>query len=161
MTRSSIALVDVLYWPIVQVSISAILVRVPARVFAQDNWITRSRNVERSLRMYRALGIRTWKKRLPDAAALVGGTRKHVNPYSPSDAARFVTELRRAEVAHWVQLACAIPCWFWNPVWASVVMTAYAVAVNAPCIATQRNNRNLIQRRATMRSNRPLTSNSK
>ncbi len=105
-----VALVDVVYWPIVQLSVSAVLVRIPTSKFSSDGWITHARKWERSLSLYRLFGVPSWKKRLPDAAFLVGGTRKTVNPYSRSDVSRFLSELRRAEIAHWVQLASAIPC---------------------------------------------------
>ncbi|SDF75472.1 hypothetical protein [Terriglobus roseus] len=142
-----VALVDVVYWPIVQLSVSAVLVRIPTSKFSSDGWITRARKWERSLSLYRLFGVPSWKKRLPDAAFLVGGTRKTVNPYSRSDVSRFLSELRRAEVAHWMQVAFAIPCWFWNPTWAALLMTLYAICTNAPCIAAQRYNRNLVQSR--------------
>lgn len=147
MNMLSAALLDVVYWPIVQLSVSVVLIRVPSRVFASDNWMTRPRQFEQSLRLYRACGVHRWKKRLPDAARFVGGDSKRVNPYSLVDASRFMSDIRRAELAHWAQLACVIPCWLWNPAWASVVMTLYALSSNVPCILAQRYNRMLLQRR--------------
>lgn len=141
------ALIDVFYWPIVQLSVSAVLVRVPIRLFSSDGRITRIRGWEQSRYIYRLLGVARWKKKLPDAAFLVGGSKKRVNPYSRSDVSRFLSELRRAEIAHWVQLVFAVPCFFWNPSWASVVMTLYALCANIPCIAAQRYNRILLQSR--------------
>jgi len=143
-----VALVDVVYWPVVQLSVSAILVRVPTRRFSSDSWITRARKWERSLVLYRTLGVPLWKKRLPDAGFLVGGARKQVNPYSHSDVLRFLSELRRAEVAHWLQLTFAIFCWFWNPIWSAIAMTLYAISTNTPCIAVQRYNRILVLSRS-------------
>lgn len=144
MTHISMALVDILYWPVVQLSVSAVFIRVPSRFFSWESERNRLQEVRRSLRLYRRLRVPYWKKKLPDAAFLVGGTRKRVNPYCHADVSRFLTDLRRAEVAHWTQLAFAVPCWFWNPIWASVVMTAYAICTNVPCIAAQRYNRILV-----------------
>lgn len=148
MSSLYIALVDVLYWPIVQLSVSAVLVRIPTSKFTSDGWFTRMRTWENSLFVYRKLAVPRWKRRLPDAAFLVGGTRKQVNPYSRSDVGRFLAELRRAEIAHWIQLAFVIPCWLWNPLWASMLMTLYAVCTNVPCIAAQRYNRILVRSRS-------------
>jgi len=147
MTNASVALIDTVYWPIVQLSVSALFVRMPARLFSADNWVTRSRTFERSLTVYRALGVSRWKKWLPDAASLVGGTAKRVNPYHSADTSRFLVEVRRAELAHWVQLAFAPPCWLWNPHWAFIIMLLYAIGANVPCIVAQRYNRILLQRR--------------
>lgn len=147
MSSFYVALIDVVYWPIVQLSVSAILVRLPMRMFLSDNAITHPRTWEHSLSLYRLLGVARWKKKLPDGAFLVGGHKKRVNPYCRSDVLWFLTELRRAEVAHWIQLVFAIPCWLWNPIWASLVMTLYAIAANLPCIAAQRYNRILVSSR--------------
>lgn len=147
MTNAQVAWIDAVYWPIVQLSVSAVMVRIPMRMFSSENWSTRTWKWEQSLSAYKALGIVRWKKKLPDAASLVGGHTKRVNPNSQSDRSRFVSELRQAEIAHWVQLVFAIPCWFWNPLWASAVMTLYAVGANVPCIITQRYNRILVLKR--------------
>lgn len=142
-----VAFIDVVYWPIVQLTVSAILVRSPTRMFSSDNLITRTRRWERSLSIYRSLGVSRWKKRLPDGALWVGGSKKRVNPYSRSDALRFQSELRSAEIAHWIQLGFAPLCWFWNPLWAALTMSLYAICSNAPCIIAQRYNRALIESR--------------
>lgn len=150
MTRTLVALVDIIYCPVVQLSVSAVLVRIPDRFFSTDTWITRPRNFERSRRLYRALAVHRWKKVLPDAASLVGGTIKHVKPYCQTDVLRFVTDTRRAETAHWLQFALILPSWIWNPLWASILMTGYAIGANIPFIVAQRYNRLLV--RARLRS---------
>lgn len=144
MTRTLVALIDIIYCPVVQLSVSAVMVRIPDRFFSTDTWITRPRNFERSRRLYRALAVHHWKKALPDAASLVGGTIKYVKPYCRTDILRFVTDTRRAETAHWLQFALILSSWIWNPVWASILMTGYAIGANIPFIAAQRYNRLLV-----------------
>lgn len=139
-----VALVDIIYCPVVQLSVSAVLVRMPDHFFSTDTWITRPRNFERSRRLYRALAVHRWKKALPDAASLVGGTNKHAKPYSRTDVSRFIADTRRAETAHWLQFVLILPSWLWNPLWASILMTGYAIGANIPCIAAQRYNRLLV-----------------
>lgn len=145
MTRTLVALVDIIYCPGVQLSVSAVLVRIPDRFFSTDTWITRQRGFERSRRLYRALAVRRWKKALPDAASWVGGTLKQVKPYSRTDVSRFITDTRRAETAHWLQFALILLSWVWNPIWASILMTGYAIGANIPFIVAQRYNRLLLR----------------
>lgn len=146
MTKLAIAVIDIAYWPVIQVSVSALIVRMPQSSFLSENSVTRPRSFEISLRLYRNLHVPRWKKRLPDWGSLVGGQSKRVDVYKPADRSRFLAETRRAEIAHWIQLMCAAFCWIWNPVWAAVLMTAYAVLTNAPCILAQRYNRILLLR---------------
>ena len=60
--------------------------------------------------------------------------------------AQFLLETRRAELAHWCMLCCLPLFFLWNPPWACLVMTAYALAANLPCILAQRYNRIAIDR---------------
>lgn len=146
MTKTTLAVVDVLYWPTVQLALSAIIVRAPARLFARDNRLTEPRAHE--LTVYRRLLVSRWKKHLPDAAPWVGGQSKSVDPFDATSLTPFLAQIRRAEIAHWLQLACAAPCWLWNPPWAALVMTSYAILSNLPCILAQRYNRAILQRRS-------------
>jgi glycosyl-4,4'-diaponeurosporenoate acyltransferase len=42
---------------------------------------------------------------------------------------------------------CCLPLFFlWNPPWACLVMTTYALAANLPCILAQRYNRIAVNR---------------
>lgn len=144
MTNVEIAIVDVAYWPVIQISVSALMVRVPQRCFSSGNSVRRPHSFEGSLKLYRKLQVHRWKKRLPDWGSLVGGEPKRLNAYEPADRSRFRAETRRAEIAHWMQLICAAFCWIWNPFWAAVLMTVYAILTNAPCIVAQRYNRILL-----------------
>jgi len=99
------------------------------------------------MRFYRILFVPQWKKLLPDGAPWIGGPAKRVAAFNPTDRNLYLSETRRAETAHWLQLVCAIFCWHWNPLWAAIVMTAYATLSNLPCILAQRYNRALLERR--------------
>ncbi len=59
---------------------------------------------------------------------------------------QFLRETRRAEVAHWLMLLCVPLFFLWNPPWARLVMVAYALAANLPCILAQRYNRIVLYR---------------
>ncbi len=141
-------------WPILQIAISAVSLRLPAELFVHDNWITATRKWEHEGRVYRDwLSIRAWKQLLPDGAPWLGGfSKKKLNARDSDYLAQFLVETRRAEVAHWCMLCCFPIFFLWNPPWACCVMCAYAVASNLPCIVAQRYNRIAIIRLVRHRS---------
>jgi glycosyl-4,4'-diaponeurosporenoate acyltransferase len=143
---------NLLGWPLLHVGIGFVALRLPAHLFARDSWITKPREWERDGRFYRDwLAIRRWKGFLPDGAPWLGGFAKRVSSRDPSFLTRFVLETRRAELAHWCTLCCLPMFFLWNPLWACLVMTAYALAANLPCILAQRYNRIAMDRVVRMR----------
>ena len=129
-------------WPIIHLAVAYVALRLPAHLFESDGWVTAPRKWEREGRLYRdLLGIRTWKSLLPDGAPWLGGFAKKIYPFDASHVGQFILETRRAELAHWCMLLCFPLFFFWNPPWARLVMTVYALAVNLPCILAQRYNR--------------------
>ena len=139
---------NILGWPVIHLCIAFVVLRLPPHLFARDSWLTTQRRWERDGRIYRDwLAIRRWKSLLPDAAPWLGGfQKKRIHGRDSSYLARFQLETRRAELAHWCMLCC-LPIFFpWNPPWAFLVMGAYAVAANLPCILAQRYNRIVLDR---------------
>jgi len=139
---------NLLGWPTLHLVVAAIALRLPAHSFARDSWITAPRRWERGGCLYRNwLGIRRWKSLLPDGAPWFGGfAKKRLRSRDPLYLEQFLVETRRAELAHWCMLLCLPLFFLWNPPWACLVMTAYALAANLPCIAAQRYNRIVIDR---------------
>lgn len=139
---------NVLGWPLIQLSIGYVALRLPADLFMRDTWLTAPRQWERGGSWYReVVAVRAWKSSIPDGAAWLGGFAK-MKMYSrdPAYLARFLIETRRSELAHWCMF-CGLPIFFlWNPPWACCVMTAYALAANLPCILVQRYNRLVLGR---------------
>lgn len=90
-----------------------------------------------------AFRIKAWKDRLPDAArwfgsgfakgSLAGTQRAYLE--------RFARETWRGELCHWAALGCAPVFFLWNPWWGDLIIVAYALAANLPCILVQRYNR--------------------
>jgi glycosyl-4,4'-diaponeurosporenoate acyltransferase len=139
---------NVLAWAVVHAGTGYAAHRAPERWLQEDGWLLRVRRGER--RLHRVLGVRRWKDRLPDAGALFAGgiSKRHL----PATLETFVRETRRAELAHWWALA-AVPVFaLWNPPIGVVLMVAYGVAANCPCILIQRYNRartgRILERRA-------------
>jgi glycosyl-4,4'-diaponeurosporenoate acyltransferase len=145
---------NILGWPVIQISISYVSLRLPAERFVADNWITAPRGWERGGRVYKDwFRIRKWKQLLPDGAPWLGGfSKKKLDAREQEYLDQFLVETRRAEVAHWCMLFCFPVFFLWNPPWACCVMCAYAVAANLPCIVAQRYNRMAIARLAHNRS---------
>lgn len=141
-------------WPVLQLTISYAALRLPARWWAHDTWITAPRRWEKEGRLYRDwFAIRRWKASLPDGASWFGGfAKKKLRASHPAYLAQFLLETRRAEVAHWCMIACLPLFFLWNPCWARWVMAAYALAANLPCILVQRYNRIALGRVVRTRS---------
>ena len=119
--------------------------RLPAERLAGDGWLWRCRGWERDGRWYEHLGIRRWKRRVPEAGALfAGGVSKR--SVGRAGLTRFVIETRRAELGHWLAIACIPVFALWNPPAGVALMAVYELAANLPCIAIQRYNRPRAQR---------------
>lgn len=140
-----VLLLNVAGWPILQLGLAWAFTRMPAAWFRPDGaWAW-----ERSGRFYeRAFRIKSWKDRLPDAAAWFGGgfAKGRLASTDPGYLQRFARETRRGELCHWCALGCAPVFFLWNPLWADLVMVAYALSANLPCILAQRYNRARLQR---------------
>lgn len=139
---------NLLGWPVVQLGLAALFLRLPRSYFAADGPLYRARGWEQDGRFYaRWLRIRSWKRLLPDGAPWVGGmAKRRLESRDSAYLEAFLIETRRAESAHWCMVLCLPLFFLWNPPWARWVMTAYAVAANGPCIAAQRYNRIVLQR---------------
>ncbi len=119
--------------------------KLPLRRFREDNFLFRIRPWERGGRLYLHLGIKRWKELLPDGAGLYqdGFRKKRLDVHGIDERylQRFVLETCRAELVHWVIIAL-IPLFFiWNPLEVAVWMIPFGLAVNLPCLLTQRYNR--------------------
>jgi glycosyl-4,4'-diaponeurosporenoate acyltransferase len=137
-------LVDAAAWAVAGTAVGWSAHRARPPRFTADGPVTRLRRFEDGGRAYeRVLQIKRWKQRLPEAGALFrGGVSKRALPgAAPAALARFAVETRRAEATHWALLALSPLFTLWNPPALAVVMVAYAVVANAPCIAVQRYNR--------------------
>ena len=139
---------NILGWPIVQLSIARLSLRLPLESFAADSRLHEPLPWERNGRIYRErLGIRRWKGLLPDGASWFGGfSKKQLPSRDPEYLKTFLLETRRAEFAHWCMLFCFPVFFLWNPPWACGVMFMYAVLANLPFILVQRYNRIVLGR---------------
>lgn len=136
--------VDAVAWFAIQGAAGYAVHRMPQRRLDRDTWLTRARPWERGGAFYAdRLAIRRWKRFLPEAGALFPGgfDKRRLGPTRAEQLERHVIETRRAEIGHWLAVLPAPVFWWWNRRWLAVVMSAYALAINGPCIAAQRYNR--------------------
>ena len=89
------------------------------------------------------LGIRSWKRWIPDAGhALPGGIRKaSLARRDPAALQRLVAETRRAEWVHWLLWPLWLLTLLWLPAGGVVVNLLFATVFNLPCLLLQRYNR--------------------
>jgi len=94
-------------------------------------------------RFEEALGVRYWKRFLPDAGGWFskdGRKDDHIRN-SAEALRRFAAETRRAELVHWCSLAIVPTFFLWCPRWVAGVLAGIGLLVNAPCLLALRYNR--------------------
>jgi glycosyl-4,4'-diaponeurosporenoate acyltransferase len=137
-------LVNVLGWLVVHLGVAWAVTQLDARRFDPRAWLFRERGRERAGQLYQRLfRIEAWKRLLPDGAALFrrGFRKKRLGNRSPEYLARFRVETCRSELAHWIVVGFAPLFFLWNSPAVGLLMIAYALLANLPCILTQRYNR--------------------
>lgn len=105
---------------------------------------------------FRIMAVRKWKSVFPDAGAWFrnGISKKDIGLKRTSGRRRFLAELNRAELCHWLQL---IPSPFFILFGGGTIgwwMGAYGIAFNLPLILIQRYNR--MRLLGIMRSDEPV-----
>ena len=154
--------VDVAAWLALHVGVGYLVHRIPDRLLERDGWLFRERALERGGLLYvDALGIKKWKRHLPEGGDFFRGgfDKSRLATFDDAHLRAHQRETRRAELGHWLTMLPAPLFFLWNPWYAAVVVQGYAVAVNWPCIAAQRYNRirlqRLLARRAASRVQSP------
>ncbi len=96
----------------------------------------------------RWLGIRTWKRWIPDAGdALPGGIRKaSLARRDPRALERLIVETRRAELVHWAIWPAWLATALWLPPRGVLLNLVFATLFNLPCLLLQRYTRQRLQR---------------
>ncbi len=131
-------------WAVFQLSAALICYLLPDSKFDHDSCIYRIRGFEQKGSLYKKyFAVHKWKKYLPDGGIVFNGgySKKHLIGLSENDLNKYLIESRRGELTHWLAI---IPFWvfgFFAPPYIIPIMFVYAVAINMPCIITQRYNR--------------------
>jgi glycosyl-4,4'-diaponeurosporenoate acyltransferase len=142
---SVVMTLNVIGWPIIQLSLAWICTYLPLSWFTPPSSCT----WEKQGRVYEKIfAIKRWKDRLPDGASWFKGgfAKASLGRRDPQHLRDFRRETWRGELCHWTVLAL-IPLFFlWNPWWGDLVIALYALAANLPCILVQRYNRHRLNR---------------
>jgi glycosyl-4,4'-diaponeurosporenoate acyltransferase len=135
-----IVTLNVCGWLVLQLGLAWMFTQMPAAWFNPGP----PRTWERSGEIYeRCCAIKRWKDWLPDAASWFaeGFAKGTLIGMEPEYLARFIRETWRGELCHWLALCCVPLFVLWNPWWGDLIIVAYALAANFPCILVQRYNR--------------------
>jgi len=141
--------INIVVWLVIHLGVSMSTARMRPDSFNPQSWLYRRRTWERGGKTYKAyLKVKKWKRLLPDGAAVFRGgfTKKHLGSADAAYIQRFILETCRAEFTHWVILLFALIFFLWNDWWIGLIMIAYGLAANMPCIITQRYNRIRLKR---------------
>lgn len=144
---------SIAFWLLASLLVGNLANRVPPR-WLQDpsvalplarDWMSMSPPAARPIG---PVGIRTWKRWIPDAGnALPGGVRKATLVRRDRAALqRLVLETRRAELVHWLLLPAGLVTALWLPASGVLVNLLFALAFNLPCLLLQRFNRARLRR---------------
>jgi len=123
--------------------------RIPLQNFNPGNRFFRLKKWENNGKFYeKFFRIKSWKEKVPDGARLFKGgfPKKNLEQSDFGYLNTFMLETCRGELTHWLQI---LPVWvffLWNVWWAGLIMVAYALLANIPCILLQRYNRARLQR---------------
>jgi glycosyl-4,4'-diaponeurosporenoate acyltransferase len=146
---------NVTLWPVIQIALAWGFIRMPAAWFDAPD---RPFHFETRGFYERGFGVKHWKDLLPDGARWFGGgfAKNELAARDERYLQEFIRETRRGELCH----GCAflfVPIFFlWNPWWGNLVIVAYVILANLPCIIAQRYNR-IRLRRLLARVNRIST----
>jgi len=142
-----IAVINCLGIPAAHLGIAWASTRVPATAFNPDGLFFRTGWWERGGRLYERLFlVRRWKHLLPDAAPWFRGFAKgQLRSTDPAYLKTFATETCRGESSHWIQLLVIGSFILWTPFPAALVIIAWSLLSNLPCIINLRLTRIRIQ----------------
>ncbi len=136
-------------WLVIHLGVGMSTPRMRPNSFDPQSWLYRQRVWERDGKTYKSLlKIKKWKRLLPDGVAVFKGglRRKHLEQADAAYVQTHILETCRAEFTHWVILLFAFIFFVWNDWWIGLIMVAYGLAANMPCIIAQRYNRMRLQR---------------
>lgn len=139
-----LVVVNTLAWLLIHLGVAGLGTQLAPQRFNPAGWIFRERRWERGGRFYEAVfAVKGWKRRLPDGAALFrqGFRKKRIRGHGAAYLNRFLIETCRSEGVHWIVLGFSLVFFFWNSWGVGMVMVAYGVVANLPCILVQRYNR--------------------
>lgn len=141
-----IIIANVIGIPIIHFAIAWFTTQLPDQLFRTKPPLTSEKFNQPISPIYEnVFHIRLWKDKLPDAGPWLNGFSKGAlqatdTPYLKT----FIAETRRGEFSHLLQALAISTFILWNPYPANLVIIAYAILSNTPCILNQRFTRHRI-----------------
>ena len=142
-------MLNIAAWPIIHLSVAWIATRIPGSLASRPGWLYKTRKWEKEGSIYQKwFGVRSWKRLLPDGAALFdrGFSKKRLLSHDTDHLYRFAEETRRGELAHWAVVVTSPIFTLYNRWYVVLIMVGYALVSNIPCIIAQRYNRPKLMR---------------
>ncbi len=144
-----IATANVLLWPLTHFLVSWWALRLEATSFHEKSFPFREFAFEQGGAFYeKVFLIKKWKRRLPDGAAMLGVKidKSTKTLATLTGRQKYFQETMRSEWAHWVTMLLGLVLSSFNTFEVWLIMLAYALIANAPCIMAQRYNRIKLKR---------------
>ncbi len=144
-----------LAWAMIQITVAFLVGIMPDKLFDRNNLLFCSKNFEKGGRIYeKYFAIKRWKRYLPDGSAItgVGLKKKRLRDTSDAGLRYFLSESCKAELIHLLSIPPFLLFGFFCPLEVIPIMLLYALAVNLPCLITQRYNRPRIERILKLRN---------
>jgi len=135
---------DIAVWLVIHLGLSYLCFKLPISFFKRGIRWFRIKNWEHRGTIYKKVfKIRIWKSIIPDGGGLFKGgfPKKNLKSNNPQYLKTFFYETKRAELTHWLAILPAPIFFLWNTWWVGIIMIAYALIANLPCILLQRYNR--------------------
>lgn len=144
-----IVVINIVLWGAIHMGIAYFATILPEKMIKTDSKWFEEKDWERGGKIYEdVFKIKKWKEILPDGSALFkqGFRKKRMQRMDKDYLKRFVLEVCRAEMAHWIVILFSPIFFIWNWWWAGIIMIVYAFIANMPCILAQRYNRIRLRR---------------
>ncbi|MEB3306851.1 MAG: hypothetical protein VKK98_01735 [Cyanobacteriota bacterium] len=133
-----------LYWLLISLLVGLVANRLPRQWL---EWVPEGHPRSRGKIVRKVMGIRAWKRWIPDAgAALPGGVAKaQLVKRDPAILERLLIEIRRAELVHGLLWPAGLVTVLWLPRAGLLGNLLFATLFNLPCLLLQRFNRRRVQ----------------
>ena len=135
---------DIFAWLFFHLTIAKASLQIKDSYLGKNNFMFKVYKFEASGLVYEKLFlVNKWKDKLPDGTKILkkGFSKNRVNKMSLDYFKKFLIEVNRAELSHWLQILPAPLFFLFNLEIVAYFMIIYAVLFNLPFIIAQRYNR--------------------
>lgn len=133
-------------------------------VESSERGIYKARKFERNGQFYKKfLFVHIWKEWLPDGAAISKSDfkKKRLQSSDIEYLEKFIAESCRAELAHILGMVPFVLFFLFVEWWIALIMLAYGIIVNLPCLIAQRYNRPRLKAALTLKKRQEAKTSTK